>query len=71
MRTGEFSQGESDNPTDEGRQSKTENDGGSRQFDGGSGSEQQTGPDGAADGDHGHLSGAELVAKAGFGLGTR
>ncbi len=70
MRAGEFSESEGDGPADEGGESKAENDGRARKLDGWSGAEQEAGADRASDGNHGHLSGAELVAKAGFGVGS-
>ncbi len=69
MGAGEFSQGERDGPTDEGGQDEGEDDRGSSQRDSGCGAEEQSGADGAADGDHGHLSGGELAVQAGFGIG--
>ncbi len=66
MRAREFAEGERDGPTDEGGEYETEDDGGAGELDGGGCAEQESGADGAADGDHGHLSGGELVAEAGL-----
>jgi hypothetical protein len=66
MSTGEFAEGESDDPADESGQNKAEDDSGTRQFDGSCSSEEEPGSDRAANRDHGHLTCAELVAKAGF-----
>src|ERR1700676_3121705 len=41
---------------------------GSGEFDGGGGAEEESGADGTADGDHGHLSGGELAPEAGLGV---
>src|ERR1039458_1345441 len=69
MSAGEFAEGEGDGPTDEGGEDEAEDDGGSGEFNGGGGAEEESGADGTADGDHGHLSGGELVAEAGLGVG--
>ena len=45
---------------------EAEDGGGAGDFHGGAGAEEQAGADGASDGDHGHLSGGELVAEAFF-----
>ena len=68
MSAGEFAEGQGDGPTDEGGEDEAEDDGGSGEFDGGGGAEEKSGADGTADGDHGHLSGGELVAEAGLGV---
>jgi hypothetical protein len=66
MSAGEFAKRKRDGPTDKGSEDEAEDNGGSGEFDGGGRAEEQSGADGAADGDHRHLSGGEVVAKPGL-----
>ena len=69
MSAGEFAEGHGDGPVDEGGDEKTEDGGGAGDLHGRAGAEKKAGADGASDGDHGHLSGGELVAEAFFVTG--
>ena len=73
MGAGEFAEGHGDGPVDERGGDKAEDGGGSGDFHGGAGAEEESSADRASDGDHGHLSGGELVAEAFFvdGCGRR
>src|ERR1700722_13715904 len=64
MRTGQFAKRHGDGVGGEGGDDIAENDAGAGDLESGGGSEKQARADGAANGDHGHLSGGELVAKA-------
>ena len=66
MGAGEFAEGHGDGPVDEGGGDEAEDGGGAGDFHGGAGAEEEAGADGASDGDHGHLSGGELVVEAFF-----
>ena len=66
MHAGEFAQGQSDGQTDECGQDKTENHSRPGDFESCRRSQQQSGSDRPAHGDHSHLAGAELVLKASF-----
>ncbi len=66
MGTGQFAESHGDRPVDEGGGDKTKNGRGSCDLHGCAGAKEKTGTDGTSDRDHGHLSGAELVAKAVF-----
>jgi len=58
MGAGEFAKSHSDGSSNQGGSQKAD--------DGGAGAEQKPGADGAADSDHGHLPGAELLAEPFF-----
>ncbi len=66
MSAGEFAEGERDGPADESGEDEAEDDGGAGEFDSCGSAEEESGADGAADGDHGHLSGGELMAESGL-----
>ena len=66
MSAGEFAEGHGDGPRNEGGGDEAEDGGGAGDFHGGAGAEEEAGADGASDGDHGHLSGGELVAESFF-----
>src|SRR5579885_1805375 len=66
MNAGEFSERHGDGVIDEGREQEAENDAGAGDLHGGGGAEKEACADRSPDGNHGHLSGAELVAKSLF-----
>src|ERR1700681_1317455 len=66
MGAGKVAEREGDGPTDEGCEHEAQDNGGPGEFDSSGGAEKQSGADGAADGNHSHLSGGELMAEAGL-----
>jgi hypothetical protein len=68
MSASEFPESERNDPADESGKNEAEDDCGTGQFDGRCGSEKESCSDRAANRDHSHLTGTELVAKAGFGV---
>ena len=66
MSAREFAESHGDGEVDECSDQKTQNSRRAGDFHSGAGAEKQAGSNGAADGDHGHLSGRKLVAEAFF-----
>ena len=71
MSASEFTEGHGNGPGNEGGGDEAEDGGGPGDFHSGAGAEKEAGADGAADGDHRHLSGGELVAESFFVNGGR
>ena len=71
MSAGEFAEGHGHGPRNEGGGDEAENGCGPGDFHGCAGAEEKAGADGASDGDHGHLSGGQLVAESFFVNGWR
>ena len=63
MCAGQFAQSHGDRVCDEGGDDVAEDHAGTGDFEGGGRAEKKACADGAADGDHGHLSGGELVVE--------
>ena len=66
MHAGEFAQCQGDGQTNKCSQNEAEDDSGPCDFESRRRSQQQSGPNGPADSDHGHLAGAELVPQSSF-----
>src|SRR5678815_5329341 len=66
MQAGEFAQCQGHSQTDKCSQNEAEDDSGPGDFESCRRSQQQSGPDGPAHSDHGHLAGAELVPQSSF-----
>ena len=66
MHAGQFAESHGYGVGDEGGDDVAEDYAGAGDFEGGGGAEKKSGADGAADGDHGHLSGGELVVETLF-----
>jgi len=66
VHAGELAEGHGNRVRDEGGDDIAEDHAGTGDFEGGGGAEKQSGADGAADGDHGHLAGSELMVETLF-----